>query len=131
MLISERIRCGDNVVLVGIPGAGKSTVGVLLAKVMGCAFLDTDVFLQAREGRTLQNLLETVGVAAFRALEERTLLALDVRRHVIATGGSAVYSDAAMQRLREHGVMLHLDLPLTALERRLRNFTTRGVVMGP
>lgn len=118
-----------NVVLIGMPGVGKSTVGVLLAKVMAREFIDTDVCLQGCEGRRMQEIIDTQGLAAFRAIEERHLLALDCRHHVIATGGSVVYSDPAMRHLKASGRVVFLDLPAAVLIQRLQNLATRGVVM--
>ncbi len=118
----------SNLVLIGMPGAGKSTLGVLLAKATARDFVDTDVVLQARAGRTLQDILDRDGAAAFRRSEEGALLSLRCRRTVIATGGSAVYSDAAMRHVRTNGVTIYLELPLAALQRRLDNLPTRGVV---
>lgn len=126
----ERTR-PSNVVLVGMPGVGKSTVGVLLAKAAGLGFLDTDVWIQQRETRTLPQLLEAGGRQGFLALEERHLLGLALRAHVIATGGSVVYSEAAMAHLRRDGVVVHLDLPLPELERRVADLEVRGVVIEP
>jgi shikimate kinase len=120
-----------NVVLIGMPGAGKSTVGVVLAKRLGLAFLDTDVLLQARTGRRLQQLINLDGLPAFRRLEEELLLRLAVRKTVIATGGSAVYSEAGMAALRRRGKIVFLDLPLPALERRVRDMDSRGLVIDP
>lgn len=119
----------QNIVLIGMPGAGKSTVGVLLAKATNREFLDTDVFIQAREGRPLQDIVNTEGLRRFCHIEERHLLALDVRRHVLATGGSAVYSNSAMGHLRSNGVVVYLALPLPELKTRLDNLATRGVVI--
>lgn len=118
----------SNVILIGMPGAGKSTLGVLLAKASARAFLDTDVVLQAAAGQTLQAILDRDGATAFRALEANTLLGLTCEHTVIATGGSAVYSEAAMQRLRAGGVTVYLELPLADLQQRLANLPTRGVV---
>ncbi len=120
-----------NVVLIGMPGVGKSTVGVLLAKALSREFLDTDVCLQGCERRRLQEIIDADGLSAFRAIEERHVLALDCRRHVIATGGSVVYSDAAIRHLSRNGVVVYLDLPIQDLKRRLRNLPTRGVVIEP
>jgi shikimate kinase len=118
-----------NVVLVGMPGVGKSTAGVLLAKATGRDFVDTDVWIQAREGASLPELLARHGRAGFLELEERHVLALDVRNAVIATGGSVVYGARAMSHLRAHGRIVHLTLPLAALEARLGNLAARGVVL--
>jgi shikimate kinase len=118
-----------NVVLIGMPGVGKSTVGVLLAKVMAREFIDTDVCLQGCTQRRLQEIIDTQGLAAFRAIEERHILTLECRHHVIATGGSVVYSAPAMDHLKAGGVVVFLDLPVTVLAGRLRNLGTRGVVM--
>lgn len=121
----------SNVVLIGMPGAGKSTVGVILAKRLGYAFLDVDVELQARSGRRLQDIIDGDGLAAFRRIEEETLLALRPRRTVIATGGSAVYSDAGMAALQASGTLVFLDLPLAELEGRIVDMDRRGLVIDP
>ena len=120
-----------NLILIGMPGVGKSTAGVLLAKATGRDFLDTDVLIQAREGRSLQQLLNTLGRDAFIRLEARHLTALDLGHTVVATGGSAVYSAGAMQRLAAYGRVIYLQLPLEILERRIRNMGTRGIVKEP
>ena len=122
---------GDNVVLIGMPGAGKSTVGVLLARTLGYTFLDTDLLIQEREGETLQAVVDRLGQPAFRALEERTICTLEARRTVIATGGSVVYYPAAAERLGVLGrrVWLRLDFPET--ERRVALFPNRGLAITP
>jgi len=120
-----------NVVLIGMPGAGKSTVGVVLAKRLGYDFLDTDVLIQARQGRRLQAIIDGEGLAAFRQIEEAALLSLANQSTVIATGGSAVYSDRGMAALRRGGVIVFLDLPLAELERRVRDMDSRGMVIDP
>lgn len=120
-----------NIVLIGMPGVGKSTIGVLLAKATSREFVDTDVLIQARGKRRLQEIIDADGMDAFCDVEERAILQLDCRRAVIATGGSAVYSPAAMEHLKESGVVVHLDLDLAALAERLTNLDTRGVVMRP
>jgi shikimate kinase len=121
----------ENLVLVGMPGAGKSTAGVLLAKRAGKDFLDTDLWLQRREGRSLAAILEAEGVEGFRRLEEAHVLALECRGTVIATGGSVVYGERAMARLRRGGRVIFLDVPLAELEPRLGCLDTRGVVRPP
>ena len=120
-----------NVVLIGMPGAGKSTVGVVLAKRLGLAFIDTDVLLQARQGRRLQALIDSGGLAAFRRLEEELLLDLEAAGTVIATGGSAVYSEAGMAALGRRGTVVFLDLPLAELTARVRDMDSRGMVIDP
>ena len=114
-----------------MPGAGKSTCGVLLAKALSRGFLDTDVYIQAREGRRLQETIDALGTAEFCRLEERHVLSLSCSGCVIATGGSVVYSLAAMEHLSSSGVIIYLRLPLAALEKRLSDLDVRGVVMAP
>ncbi len=121
---------GDkNIVLIGMPGVGKSTVGVLLAKALGRYFLDTDVFIQAIQNRSLQEMIDGEGLAGFCEIEEDYVLCIDVTNAVIATGGSVVYSARAMEHLAAHGVVVHLDLPVDRIEQRIENLYTRGVVM--
>ena len=121
----------DNIVLIGMPGAGKSTVGVLLAKTLGYAFLDTDLVIQEREGRLLQDLVDQLGVEAFLDREAAAIVSVDCDRTVIATGGSVVCRDGAMEHLRKLGRIVYLRLPLEELERRLHNISTRGIAMAP
>jgi shikimate kinase len=120
-----------NVVLIGMAGAGKSAIGVVLAKRLGLDFLDTDVLIQARLGRRLQEIIDTEGLAAFRQIEEATLLSLSCRRTVVATGGSAVYSEAGMGALKVYGTIVFLDTPLEDLMLRIRDIDTRGMVIDP
>ena len=121
----------NNIVLIGMPGAGKSTVGVLLAKTLGYAFLDTDLVIQEREGRLLQDLVDQLGVEAFLDREAAAIVSVDCDRTVIATGGSVVCRDGAMEHLRKLGRIVYLRLPLEELERRLHNISTRGIAMAP
>jgi shikimate kinase len=116
-----------NIVLIGMPGSGKSTIGVLLAKQLGLGFVDTDVGIQVREGRTLQQILDTRGYLALRAVEQDLLVSLRLARHVIATGGSAAYSDSAMSHLAAMGVVVFLDVPLEQIEARVHDLDTRGI----
>jgi shikimate kinase len=116
-----------NLVLIGMPGAGKSTVGVLLAKRTARDFLDTDVLIQSREGRSLQAIVDAEGYLALRGVEERILAGLETAATVIATGGSAVYSEAAMDHLGAGGVRIFLNADLASLRERIRNFETRGL----
>jgi shikimate kinase len=121
----------NNVVLIGMPAAGKSTLGVLLAKATGRSFVDTDVHIQAREGRTLQRILAEAGIEGFRRIEEEGVLGLGCRDSVIATGGSVVYGERAMKHLKASGVVVYLQLPLVVLARRIKDLAGRGVVMNP
>jgi len=121
----------DNIVLIGIPGAGKSTVGVLLAKTLGYGFLDTDIIIQQREGALLQTILVTRGAGAFLDVEEAVISTVDCHRTVIAPGGSAVCREGAMAHLKALGFVVYLRLPCAVLEERLKNISTRGVVMAP
>jgi shikimate kinase len=120
-----------NIVLIGMPAVGKSTIGVLLAKAVSRDFIDTDVYIQAREGRSLQEIIDREGLEEFCRIEERHLLALACRGKVMATGGSVVYSAAAMKHLRTCGALIHLTLDLLSLKKRLTNLDSRGVVMAP
>jgi shikimate kinase len=114
-----------------MPGVGKSTVGVLLAKALSCDFLDTDVMIQAREGRRLQEIIDGEGMGVLCRLEEEQLLGLSCEGTVVATGGSAVYSKAGMAHLQQMGVLVYLRLALAALEKRMLNLESRGVVREP
>ncbi|MGN0774485.1 MAG: shikimate kinase [Candidatus Ventricola sp.] len=118
-----------NIVLIGMPGCGKSTVGVLLAKALGMAFVDTDVVFQAKEGRKLQRIIEEIGIDAFLAREEEAILSLSCNKTVIATGGSVVYGARAMRHLHESGLVVYIRLPYEEIERRLSNLATRGVTL--
>ncbi len=117
----------SNLILIGMPGAGKSTVGVILAKQTSRDYVDTDVLIQTSQGRTLQEIVDQDGYAGLRRIEEEILLGLSVRNHVIATGGSAVYSDPAMDYLKSCGVAIFLDVDLITLESRVHDFGTRGL----
>jgi shikimate kinase len=113
--------------LIGMPGAGKSTVGVVLAKLSGLRFIDTDLDIQVRAGATLQQILEHDGYQRLRALEQEVLLALDLRGAIIATGGSAVYSDVAMRRLKAAGPVVYLEVDLATLQQRVVAAPPRGI----
>lgn len=121
---------GKNIVLIGMPGAGKSTVGVLLAKELQMGFEDTDLLIQQREGCALQTLIETQGVRRFLTIEAETVRALERQATVIATGGSLIYSQAAMDHLKQTGVVIYLQLDYSLLAQRLTNLATRGIAMG-
>lgn len=118
-----------NIVLIGMPGAGKSTVGVVLAKKLGFAFLDSDLLIQSREGKLLHEIIEEQGVEKFWAIEEETNLSIDAGRTVIATGGSVIYGSRAMDHLREIGVIVYLKLPCEEIAHRLGDLNERGVTL--
>lgn len=120
-----------NIVLIGMPGAGKSTLGVLLAKELSRSFLDTDIHIQTREGRALQSILEEDGVDRFLRIEESHVLTLQLEGFVIATGGSVVYSSRAMGHLRSRGVIVLLELSLPLLLKRIQDMASRGIAMAP
>lgn len=119
----------ENLILIGMPGVGKSTVGVVLAKTLGYSFLDTDLLIQMREKMLLQEIVDRIGVKEFIQLEGKFLCSLTAERSVISTGGSAVYSEEAMLHLQKLGRRVYLRLPLDELERRVDNITTRGLAM--
>lgn len=116
-----------NLVLIGMPGAGKSTVGVVAAKMCGMRFVDSDLVIQEKDGRLLQQILDQEGIDAFLRLEEETLSSLDVENSVIATGGSAIYGPRAMEKLAAKGLVVYLRLSCAELEARVKNRQTRGI----
>ena len=118
-----------NVILIGMPGVGKSTVGVLLAKRLNFSFLDTDIYIQTQEGKSLQEIIQTHGAEGFCDIEERYIHSVNVTSHVIAPGGSVVYRPKAMEQLGTSGVIIHLDLELERLKKRLDDIDARGVVI--
>lgn len=121
-----------NIVLIGMPAVGKSTIGVLLAKSLGFAFVDTDLIIQQNTGRLLQEIIDKDGLDAFCEDEERAICSVNMTQDtVIATGGSAVYSRNAMMFLKKHGLVYFLSLPTEELTKRLSNITTRGIAKRP
>ncbi len=118
-----------NVILTGMPGAGKSTAGVLLAKTLGMSFIDTDLILQTNAGMKLCDILALRGAEKFGELENEALLSVEADNAVIATGGSAVFCESGMAHLKKGGTVVYLDVPLPELEKRLTGIRTRGVVM--
>jgi len=114
-----------------MPGAGKSTVGVILAKKTSRDFVDADTLIQTSQERTLQDIVDSDGYTVLRKIEEDVLLGLSVQNCVIATGGSAVYSDRAMAHLKSDGLVIFLDVDLPTLEARIHDFLTRGLAKRP
>ncbi len=115
------------IVLIGMPGAGKSTLGVQLAKETARDFVDTDVMIQLREGKTLQAIIDGSDYLNLRRIEEEILSSLDISHHVVATGGSAVYSDLGMNKLKTLGPVIFLDVDLAELRQRIDNYDHRGI----
>lgn len=126
-----RIQDKSNIVLIGMPGSGKSTVGIILAKLTSRDFVDTDILIQIAKGRPLQDIVDQSGYMALREMEENILLSLNYRNYVIATGGSAAYSHAAMLHLKKNGTIIFLNVDLPTLESRIYNFSTRGLAKRP
>ena len=118
-----------NIILIGMPGAGKSTVGVVLAKTLGWDYVDTDLVLQKREGLLLQEIIDAQGITNFLRIEEEVLQDFNQQRCVVATGGSVVYSSKAMQHLQAMGTMVYLQLPINTIKERLTNMSSRGIAM--
>ena len=119
----------NNIVLIGMPGVGKSTAGVILAKVLGYQFLDADLVIQEQEGRLLCEIIEEVGTDGFIEVENRVNSSLSVEHSIIATGGSVVYGKEAMEHLKSIGTVVYLKLPYEVLARRLSDIKGRGVVL--
>lgn len=120
-----------NLIFVGMPGSGKSTVGVLVAKRLGLGFIDTDLLIQQKAGCTLQDIVNQRGYLALRLVEEEVLLQLNVEKHVLSTGGSAVYSDAAMTHLKMGGIVIFLDISLDTVASRIGDYSLRGISKRP
>jgi shikimate kinase len=121
----------SNIMLIGMPGAGKSTIGILLAKNASKNFIDTDVLIQVNHGKGLQQIVDKEGFQALRKIEEEVLLSMKCVDFIIATGGSAVYSDKAMSMLKADAITVFLDVPLDELQKRVGNFDSRGITKRP
>lgn len=118
-----------NIILIGMPSCGKSTVGVLLAKQLGYRFLDTDLLIQEKTGKLLHELIAERGRDGFLSLENATLASIDTDKTVIATGGSAVYGEGAMAHFKQSGTVVYLKIDFETLSERLGDYVHRGVVM--
>ena len=121
----------SNIILIGMAGAGKSTTGVVVAKILAKDFLDGDLVIQKQTGRLLQDIIDMEGNDGFRRIEEAVLCGIDVENTVIAPGGSAIYYPAAFDHFKEPGVVVYLHVPVEEIERRLSNLATRGVTLEP
>lgn len=119
----------DNIVLIGMPGVGKSTVGVILAKVLGYQFLDADLLIQQQEGKLLKDIIKEVGTEGFIEVENRVNAGIRCSKTIIATGGSVVYGKEAMEHLKEIGTVVYLEVPYPTIEKRLSDIRGRGVVL--
>ena len=119
----------ENIVLIGMSGAGKSTLGVLLAKSVNKNFLDTDLILQQKHGQLLHEIIYKYGLNKFKTFEEQMLLELDVNQTIIATGGSVIYSELGMKKLKEIGKIVYIRVSFANISERLENIITRGIVM--
>lgn len=127
----EREQTVYNITLIGMPGSGKSTVGVLLAKALGFGFLDTDLVIQQQEGALLQDILDRRGVPYFLDAEERAVCSVQCDHHVIAPGGSVVCRENAIAHLKAMGPVIYLRVPLEELKRRIHNLDSRGIALEP
>lgn len=118
-----------NIILIGMPGSGKSTCGVVAAKMLLKNFFDTDLLIQNLENKRLQNIIDEKGIVYFEQAEEKAILSLDISGTVIATGGSVVYSEKAMTHLKRLGKVIYLHLDYDTMCRRIKNLDSRGVVL--
>lgn len=121
----------DNVILIGMPGSGKSSVGVVLAKALGYRFVDADLLIQEQEGALLQDLLNEKGVEKFLDIEGDVLASIQCEHTVVAPGGSCICRDYAMEHLRELGTVVYLQLTYPEVERRIHNLASRGIALQP
>lgn len=121
----------DNIILIGMPGSGKSTVGVVLAKALGLRFLDVDLVIQEREGALLQELIDGQGVERFLDLERDAIQSLDCRGTVVAPGGSCVCREESIAQMRRLGTVVYLELSLEEVTGRIHNMASRGIALSP
>lgn len=119
----------DNIILIGMPGAGKSTVGVVLAKALGYNFVDSDLVIQKETGKRLFEIIDEVGIDEFLNIENRINAAISVEKSVVATGGSVIYGEEAMEHLKSIGKVIYLKTDYESLEMRLGNLLKRGVAI--
>lgn len=119
----------DNIVLIGMPGVGKSTIGVVLAKILGYKFIDADLVIQEKTGRLLKDIIAEDGIEEFIKIENAVNSSIHAKKTVIATGGSVIYGKEAMEHLSKIGTVVYLQLELPALSRRLGSLKKRGVVL--
>ena len=127
--MAETTGIKDNLVLIGMPGAGKSTLGIVLAKILNMNFIDADLLIQSQCDKTLQKIIDAMGPQGFIDVENEILCDIEAHNTVIATGGSAVYSDAAMKHLASIGTIVYLEISFESLLARLNDLQERGVVL--
>ena len=118
-----------NIILIGMPGCGKSTCGVLLAKIALMDFVDTDLLIQQKEGARLQSIIDTKGIEKFIEIENEVLKSVNMENAVISTGGSAIYSEEGMMHLKENGIVLFIKIDLKTVIERIKDFSMRGIVI--
>lgn len=121
----------DNITLIGMPGSGKSTVGIVLAKMLGMDFVDTDLVIQQREGALLQQLIDKHGNETFLDMEQAAICSVDCRRSVIAPGGSVIYRQGSIDHLKQLGKVVYLKVPVDELVVRLGDISQRGIALAP
>lgn len=119
----------NNIVLIGMPGVGKSTIGVVLAKVLGYQFVDADLLIQQSEGKLLHEIIEEKGTDGFIEIENRVNASIEAENTIIATGGSVVYGTDAMEHLKQIGIVVYLKVSFAILQKRLADIRGRGVVL--
>ena len=119
----------DNIILIGMPASGKSTVGVILAKILGYNFIDSDIVIQEKEGRMLSEIIAAEGIDGFIDIENRINAGIEAQKTVISTGGSVVYGNEAMQHFKNIGTVIYMKVDMEALTKRLSDVKQRGVVM--
>lgn len=117
----------NNVILIGMPGSGKSSLGVVLAKAMGYKFIDSDIVIQEEKGKLLSDIIDDLGADEFNVLEDEINSKINAERTVIATGGSAIYGEKAMKHFHDIGIVVYLKLPCDEIKRRLGDFAKRGI----
>lgn len=117
----------SNISLIGMPGAGKSTIGIIMAKNLGLGFIDTDVLIQINQQKTLQQIIDKSDHLNLRAIEEKEVLKLNIENHIIATGGSVVYSEKSMAHLNKISRIIFLETNFETIKSRIHNFETRGI----
>jgi shikimate kinase len=117
----------SNITLIGMPGAGKSTIGIVLAKQLAYGFIDTDVLIQINQQKSLQHIIDESDYLNLRRIEESEILKINIERHIISTGGSAVYSKNAMRHLKDISVIVYLKVGIEDIRNRIHNMATRGI----